>query len=87
MSTLLSPDAVAAHLDAESVVLHVGTKEYFRLNATGQSIWKLLEQGASADAVSASLAEEYTISPAEARTEVLRLTSELRDAGLLISAL
>ncbi len=44
-----SPDVLAAHLDDETIVLHLGTKQYFHLNATGQRIWKLLEESVSDD--------------------------------------
>ena len=40
------PDEVlTAHLEGEAVLLHMDTKNYFRLNATAALLWKGLERG------------------------------------------
>lgn len=84
MTPAVSPDALVAHLDNEVVLLHAGTKEYFRLNETGQAIWKLLEKGTDVDGMVASMIETYDVAPDIARSEVDRLLGELEAAGLLV---
>lgn len=80
-----SPDALVAHLQGEAVLLHAGTKDYFRLNETGQVVWRVLEQGGDEDAVVAALLETYEVDAEDARAEVNRIIRELLDAGLLVT--
>lgn len=86
MSLKPSSDALVAHLQGEAVLLHAGTKDYFRLNETGQVVWRMIEQGSDEDAIVAALLEAYDVDAEEARAEVQRIVRELIDAGLLVSA-
>jgi len=79
-----SPDVLVAHLAGEAVLLHAGTREYFRLNETGQVVWQMLEQGRDEDAIVAALIAAYEVTDVAARAEVQRIVRELRAAGLLV---
>lgn len=72
-----SDDALTAHLEGEAVLLHIGTKQYFRLNRTGAHIWKELEAGASAERITQSLVDAFDVPPAEAAEAVNALIAEL----------
>ena len=37
-----SPEVLAAHLEGEAVLLHMDTKDYFRLNDTAAWVWRLV---------------------------------------------
>jgi hypothetical protein len=79
----ISRDVVVAHLDDEAVLLHLGTKRYFRLNATGAAIWRALEQGCDVAATVASLVEDFEVDPTTAEAEVQRVLRELRERDLV----
>ncbi len=78
-----SPSVLAAHLDMESVLLEMKRRRYFRLNETGQAIWRALEAGKSGAAVVAELVAAFDVDEATAAGEVERFLAELARAGLL----
>ena len=78
-----SPDVLAAHLEGEAVLLHLGTKQYYRLNETGAVIWQGLERGLDAPAIVAQLTREFEVDPKIAESELQRTLEELRERGLL----
>lgn len=66
--------------DGTGVLLHLATKFYYTLNATGVAVWKLLESGVARtpEALAVALAELFAgIAPEEARKDVERLLTEL----------
>ncbi len=79
----ISPDALIAHLDDETVVLHLGTKKYFHLNASGQRIWELLEEGVTEDVLVQRLCAEFEVTLQTVTDEVHSLLNTLREYGLV----
>jgi hypothetical protein len=77
---------LAAHLDGESVLLHMDSKRYYRLNATGQAIWRALEAGHRGEALEAALLDEFEVDATTARAEIERFLRELAEAGLVREA-
>lgn len=86
MRYTVSKDALVAHLAGEAVVLHAGTKDYFKLNETGQVVWRMLEQNADIEAILDHLSDVYDVTAADARPEVVAIIGELVEAGLLIDS-
>jgi hypothetical protein len=87
MALTQSEDVVLTELkDGTGVLLHLGTKFYFALNATGVMAWKLLEPGArDADELAERLALRFPEQDAAAvRTDVAALVSELVAEGLAV---
>ncbi|MFI5236053.1 MAG: PqqD family protein [Gemmatimonadales bacterium] len=80
----VSPDILTAHLEGEAVLLHLGTKAYFKLNATAAAVWKGVEAGEDEEALVARLTREFTVDAAEARTELRRTIVDLRGRGALL---
>ncbi|MDX2192661.1 MAG: PqqD family protein [Gemmatimonadales bacterium] len=78
-----SADALVATLDGEAVLLHLGTKRYFRLNATGVAIWSAATEGHDRAGIMAALVAAFDVPADEAGREVDRLLGELVAAGLL----
>ena len=76
-------DVFTAQLAGEAVILHLDTKRYYRLNATGAEVWRGLEQGESREAIARWLVREFTVDLDTAAREVDRLTADLRAARLL----
>lgn len=81
-----SPDVLAAHLQDETVLLHMGSKRYFHLNDSGQRIWQLLESGVQPSALAARIHEEFEIDTETARAGVAALLESLQALGLLENA-
>lgn len=87
MRSYIIPDhVISANLADESVLLHMDTKDYYQLNATGQHIWKLIEAGKSGDAIVADLVANFDVTDEDAASEYTRLTEELAGYDLLIIA-
>lgn len=71
-----------------AVVLPVGEAAdrfsgMIKLNETGVSIWRILEEGADEETVVTSICEEYDIDEATARADVRRFITTLQKAGIL----
>ena len=77
-------EVMTAHLAGEAVLLHTGTKAYFKLNDTAAELWKGIEAGEDVDGVVARLTAAFEVDATTARTEVLRVLSELEVRGLLL---
>lgn len=81
------PDEVlTAHLEGEAVLLHMDTKNYFRLNATAAVLWKGLERGLDREALLILLLAEFEVDRVTATVELDRLLGELHERGLLVAA-
>ena len=77
-------DVVVTPLDeGEAVLLHLGSRKYFTLNATGLAIWRGLDEGLSIAEVGQRLVADHSISEERAFAAVTRLVSELLDADLV----
>lgn len=76
-----SEDAVLTELkDGTGVLLHLGSKHYYTLNATGVLLWKLLADGSAttAEALAAAIAARFEGADlATVRADVDALLSEL----------
>ena len=78
------PDVVDTDLDGgETALLHLETKTYFSLNATGSRIWQSLKEGLSLAEVSRRLQQEFRIDAEGADASVLRVVAELAEAKLV----
>ena len=77
------PDVLAAHLDGEAVLLHMDTKDYFRLNATAACVWKGLERGMGRAALVDELCAEFEVDATQAGAELDRLLGELQQRQLI----
>ncbi|MEP6491710.1 MAG: PqqD family protein [bacterium] len=82
-----SADVLVSHLEGEAILLHMGTKEYFRLNRVGAQVWKLLDGGSHPDGIVDQLVTTFEVSRSEATDAVGALLQELRNATLIREAL
>ena len=78
---------VLRQLAGKWVILSLAGQQDFTgmltLNEAGVFLWKLLEQGANQDSLSAALCKEYGISPELAARDTERFLQKLRDIGCL----
>jgi hypothetical protein len=70
-------------LDGESVLLHLGSGQYFGLDEVGTLIWSLLSEGRSLHEIEETILSEYDASAEDVRDDVLRIVKELDQNGLL----
>lgn len=77
-------NVIYADLDPkEGVVLNLKTKNYYRLNETGQFIWQSLAIEKSPDEIAMKLAEAYDVSTEIAKQDVEEMILKLREERLL----
>jgi hypothetical protein len=79
-------EVLTAHLSGEAVLLHVGSKRYFQLNATAACIWRGLERGLGRDEIVDELCERFDVTRPEAEEAFARQVAELRDRALIRAA-
>jgi hypothetical protein len=79
-------DVLAAHLEGEAVLLHMDTKDYFRLNATAACVWKGLERGLDHEGLIGALCAGFEVEPDAAAVELERLLGELEARHLIVAA-
>lgn len=76
-------DVLAAHLDGEAVLLHMDTKNYYRLNATAAHVFRGLERGLGREALLDGLCAEFEVEREVAAGELDRLLADLSARGLV----
>ena len=79
----ISKDVLTAHLQGEAVLLHLDTKQYYRLNETGAAIWRCREEGIDLADIASQLVAEFDVDLATAKAEVQRVLGELRERRLV----
>ena len=74
--------------DGTGVLLHLGTKFYYTLNATGVFVWKLIasQQATTADDIASHLQQRFAVSHEQAKTDARLLLQELIAEELLASS-
>ncbi len=79
-STKISPDPNVVFTEmenGESVLLHLGTNEYFSLNETGTLIWHGLSDNLNLSEIGVELEKSFDISEEQASQSVIHLVEEL----------
>ncbi len=76
-------DVLTAHLAGEAVLLHLGSKRYYRLNETGAAIWRELEARSGRDRIVSALCERFEVPTGDAEASVDALLQALAAQGLL----
>lgn len=70
----------------ETVILDLASGTYFGLDPVGARIWQLMGDDRSLAEICATMLEEYEVEREQLETDVLRLTGELLERGLVIPA-
>ena len=73
--------------DGTGVLLHLDTKFYYTLNATGVVVWKALadRSAASTGAIADRIVAAFRVEREVAERDVAALIAELLDGGLVIA--
>jgi hypothetical protein len=67
----------------ETILLHLGTRQYFSLNQTGTLLWKLIEGSTPLAGLSQALFDRFEITPEAAGESVRELIETLRSHNLI----
>ncbi len=72
--------------DGTAVLLHLETKFYFTLNATGVFVWRALEasQGLTAASLAGLVSAEFEVDHVTAERDLDTLLGELLDEGIAV---
>ena len=76
-------NVIVTELDGEAVLLHLDTKMYYSLNATGLFIWRLLSPEHTLADISEKLRAAHAISAEKARASVSNLIHSLQSEKLV----
>lgn len=80
------PQVVFTPMDEEDgLLLHLDSKLYYSLNATGRLLWEGLSSGLTGEDLARRLAAGYDVDSGQAEAEVRRFTDELLAERLLQS--
>ena len=72
-----------AEIGEDIVALDPAGGDCFGFNAVAASVWRLIEQPRSQDAIEAALIEEYDVAPEQCRAEVGELLTDMQSRGLV----
>ena len=70
----------------ETVILDLASGTYFGLDPVGARIWELMGECKSLAEICETMLEEYEVEREQLETDVLRLTGELLERGLVVKA-
>ena len=70
-------------LGDECVMLDMASGYYFGLDPVGARIWQLLSETSSLAEIVERLAQEYDVTPEQAKSDLVRFVEELKAHGLL----
>ncbi|WP_221625672.1 PqqD family protein [Halobellus ruber] len=75
-------DCLSTTIDGESVILHMGTDEYYGFNEVGTFVWESIQEPRSLEAVCEDVTDEYEVEYDRCRADVEELVRDLADKGL-----
>lgn len=83
--TLYTPNqhAVASRVGEETVILHLTNGTYYGLDEVGTRVWELLQDGATLEALCATLQDDYDVALETLRTDIGAFIADLAEHGLV----
>lgn len=81
-----NPEVIHTELEDGAVLLNMETGYYYSLDVVGRDIWRLLEEGGSAEAVGAALTERYDVDATRATRTASEFLEKLAEEGLVLPA-
>jgi hypothetical protein len=70
----------------ETVILDLASGTYFGLDPVGARIWQLMGEGKTLAEICSMMLDEYEVERGQLETDVLRITGELLERGLVVPA-
>lgn len=85
-SLSIPSQVMARTVGDETVILDLASGTYFGLDPVGARIWQLIGEGKTLAEICATMLDEYEVERAQLEVDLLRLTGELLERGLVVSA-
>ena len=83
---VIPTQVMARQVGDETVILDLASGTYFGLDPVGARIWQLLGEGKTLAEICQMMLEEYEVEREQLETDVLRITGELLERGLVVPA-
>ena len=77
---------MARQVGDETVILDLASGTYFGLDPVGARIWALIGEGKTLAEICTTMLDEYEVEREQLEMDVLRLTGELLERGLVVPA-
>ena len=77
---------MTADMNGSAVMMDIMTGKYYNLGQVGGRIWEILEEPMTVAALVEKLTDEYDVSAAQCRTDILPFLDTLLERGLLLEA-
>lgn len=77
-------EVAAKVIDGEAIIINLTTGVYYSMDGVGGRVWSLLEAHNDADAIVDAICSEYEVTAEQSRQNVLGLTAQLVEEGLLL---
>lgn len=75
---------MTADMNGSAVMMDIMTGKYYNLGQVGGRIWEILEEPMTVAALVKKLTDEYDVSAAQCRTDILPFLDTLLERGLLL---
>lgn len=82
----IATQVMARQVGDETVILDLASGTYFGLDPVGARIWQLIGEGKTLAEICATMLEEYEVGREHLETDILRLTGQLLERGLVVPA-
>ncbi len=82
----LSDDVLVQEVEGEAVLLDLKSEQYFGLDAVGVQLWRSLEADGRLSNAHTSLLAIYDVAPEQLASDLIRIVTELEQAGLALVA-
>jgi hypothetical protein len=79
---VLSSEAMFQEIGGEGVILDLASSTYFGLDEVGVRLWQLLQADPNLQVACETLLSEYEVEPAQLEQDLLKLVTQLCEAGL-----
>jgi len=80
---VIPDDVLFQELNGEAVILDLASERYFGLDGVGTRFWELVNDNPSMQAAFDRLLDEYEVDASTLESDLLALTHNLLDAGLI----
>ena len=77
---------MTADMNGSAVMMDIMTGKYYNLGQVGGRIWEILEEPMTVAALVEKLTDEYDVSAAQCRSDILPFLDTLLERGLLLEA-
>lgn len=81
-----SDDYLSNEIDGEIVMMNIETGMYVSMNATGKSVWDLIESPSSYVDIINSLTREYNVSVEVCETDLTPFIQQMIDQKIIIKS-